>query len=213
MSGLLLLAALASTAPGSCGTAAPADTLPADSLEALYARGRSFAEFLEAARARQDTWRNNYAWGKIDPELLNRARALPEGWRLLVVADDSCGDSANTIPWVATLVDSLAGRIDMRVLTSREAQLIKDTHRTHDGRAATPTVVLLDPEGREAGCWVERPGALAAWARGEGSGLSQREFLDRKYAWYDADRGRETLRDMLRMIEQAGPGRACLGNT
>lgn len=192
---------------------ARSDTLPADTLQALYRRGRPFQEFLSGARARRETWHGNYGWGRLDPGLLARARALPEGWRLLVVADDSCGDSANTIPYLATLVDSLRGRIEMRILTSPEARQVKDTHRTHDGRAATPTVVLLDPDGREAGCWVERPTALAVWARGEGARLSQAEFLDRKYAWYDEDRGRETLRDILDLIQGAGPGRPCLGNT
>jgi hypothetical protein len=209
----ILLAALVAAAPVGCGPAAPAPAAPADSLEALYRGGRTFAEFLAAARARREMWRSNYAWGRADPELLARARALGGGWRLLVIADDSCGDSANTIPYLATFIDSLGGGLDMRIIPSREGRAVQESHRTWDGRAATPTVLLLDAEGREAGCWVERPRPLAVRAREYRASLPYDDYVARVYAWYDEDRGRETIRDILDMIEDAGSGRPCLGNT
>lgn len=212
MPGFLLLASLAVVPPGACGPA-PGDTVPADSLRSLYDRGRTYAEFLAAVRNRREMWRDNSAWGKVDPDQLTRARALPGRWRLLVVAEDACGDSANTIPYVAALADSVDGGIDLRIVSAREGRAVQEAHRTHDGRTATPTVIVLDADGHEAGCWVERPRVLAAWVREHRAQLSEGAFRARFFEWYTEDRGRETIRDLLEVIEGAGAGKPCLGNT
>ena len=64
----------------------------------LYARGITFAAFLENARARRDEWRAHYNDATVTPALMTRMRALPDKRRLLVVAEDWCSDSANTVP-------------------------------------------------------------------------------------------------------------------
>jgi len=199
--------------PGACvvprGVAAPAD-----SIHQLYESGRSFRDFLDAAKARVETWRGNYARGTLDPAMLARAKAVPGRWRLLVIAEDWCGDSANTIPYVATLVDSLAGQVEMRVVRSTPAHWLLERHPAWDDRAATPTIVLLDERWSDVGCWVERPSGLARWTREQQSKLSHDDFLAKKYAWYDADRGRETVREVVEMIERARTGSpgVCGGN-
>jgi hypothetical protein len=162
-----------------------------------------------------EAWRGNYDRRQLDPGILARARAVPGTWRLLVVAEDWCGDSANTIPYVATLVDSLGGKIEMRVVRSTPAHWLMERHVTWDGRAATPTIVLLDERWREAGCWVERPGVLGKWTREQQPTLSHDDFLAQKYAWYDADGGKETVREVVEMLEHgtAGGATRCGGNT
>jgi len=221
-----LLFALLLTGPASDGPAlipagcvvprgVPAVAAPADSIRQLYESGRPFRGFLGAAKARVEDWQGNYGRGGLDPAVLARARAVPGRWRLLVTAEDWCGDSANTIPYVATLVDSLAGKVELRVVRSTPAHWLMERHKTWDGRAATPTIVLLDEQWNEVGCWVERPAALARWAREQQPKLSHEDFLEKKYAWYDADRGRETVRDVVEMIERASAGASvvCGGNT
>ncbi|HEX9894961.1 MAG TPA: thioredoxin family protein [Gemmatimonadales bacterium] len=185
---------------------------PADSLVALYERGRTFAEFLAAATRRRETWLKNAAWGQLDGELLARVRALASSWRILVVAADWCGDSANTIPYLATFADSSGGKLHIRIVAPDDGQWVMERHRTSDGRAATPTVVVLDAEGTEVGCWVERPSALASMMREQRAKLSQDDLLKQKYAWLDGDRGKSTVREILDQIEHAAPGQSCGGN-
>lgn len=187
--------------------------LVADTLADLHARGRTFAEFLAGARRRTESWTGNYAWGKVDSELLARGRALSRTVKVLAVAEDGCSDSANTIPYLATFADSVGGRIDLRIVNSTEGRAVMEAHRTGDGRAATPTVIILGEAGGEAGCWVERPSALAAWMREQRGKLSQDALLEGKFKWYDEDRGRATVAEILEQIEQGGPGRPCGGNT
>lgn len=185
--------------------------LPSDSLAALHARGRTYATFLAAVERRKEMWQSNTAWGKVHPDLLARGRALSGPIRLLVVLEDGCSDSANTIPYLATFADSLGGILDLRLVNSTEGKWVMERHRTGDGRAATPTVVLLDADGNDVGCWVERPAALAKWMNDNRSKLSGQELMDGKFTWYNTDRGAETVREILDMIEH--PGSKCGGNT
>jgi hypothetical protein len=187
--------------------------VPADSLVDLYDRGKTFAEFLAAAKQRRDTWVKNAGYGQIDPEQLARLQQLTGPWRVLVVAEDWCGDSANTIPYLATFADSSGGKLQIRIVNSTDGKWVMEGHRTEDGRTATPTVIILSADGTEAGCWVERPSELAAWMRDNRSKMSHDELLDKKYAWLNQDRGKSTVREILDQIEHAGMGGGCGGNS
>jgi hypothetical protein len=174
-------------------------------LEALYNRGKTYVEFRDAATRRKQAWREHYANAQVSDALRVRVTSIPGRWRLLVVAEDWCGDSANTIPYIAKLVD-VAGNLDMRIVDSEAGRRIMESHRTPDGRAATPTLLLLDADFEEMGCWVERPARLQAWFLENEPKLDEEELFDQKYAWYDTDRGQETLREIVELIESAGAG-------
>ncbi len=193
--------------------AAPADsTIPvavtADStLQALYAGGESFDSFLAKAKARREMWVKNWDGGVVPADALEHARAVRGKWRLLVVAVDSCSDSVNTVPYVAKLVSQVPG-LEMRIVNPTVGKQIMEAHRTPDGRAATPTVLVLDADGNDVGCWIERPtvlqqGVIDARAAGKAD-----EFLRDKQKWYDADAGASTIREVVAMIEGAASGKS-----
>lgn len=202
----LVLATALIVSSESC-TGGPTQPAPAspDSIARLYESGRPFAEFLRTATARRDAWIGNYAAVALDRPLLERARLVPGRWRLLAVLEDSCGDSANTIPWIAQLVDSLSN-LELRIVNSREGRFVMERHRTPDGRAATPTVVLIDELGHERGCFIERPLALQAWISRNRGAKSPSELTEGKYAWYRTDAGRETVREVVELLESAALG-------
>jgi len=174
-------------------------------LETLYAQGKTYIEFRDAATRRVDAWNDHYANAQVPDALRTRVTAVAGSWRLLVVAEDWCGDSANTIPYVAKLVD-VAGNLDMRIINSTVGKAIMESHRTPDGRAATPTVILLTEDSEEAGCFVERPRYLQDWWLSNEDDLSRKDLLDQKYAWYAEDEGQETLEEIVAMIEAAAAG-------
>jgi hypothetical protein len=200
-----------------CAVPESGATLPvsADSLERLYGRGKPFAEFLAQVRSRKETWTGNYERAVVPPELLERARAVGGAgrWRFLVVAEDWCGDSANTIPYLARLVDSVS-TLELRVIGVADGKGVMEAHRTPDGRAATPTVVLLDANGQDAGCFIERPAALRAWFAANRDKLSEGELSAGRDEWRRNDAGRETLREMVELLEAAARGeRICDGRS
>jgi hypothetical protein len=176
-------------------------------LEELYHQGRTYIEFRDAAERRVEAWNDHYAQAQVPDALLTRLAAVPGTWHLLVVAEDWCGDSANTIPYVAKL-DDVADNLAMRIIDSDVGRTIMEAHPTPDGRAATPTVILLTDDFEEAGCFVERPHILQDWWLESEETLQPEERLDQKYAWYDEDQGQETLKEIVELIEAAAAGRA-----
>lgn len=206
MAASLFLMAVACVAPGPfTGPSHP--PTPGDSLAALYRGGRTWQEFMDAARARKGLWQENYERGVTDSGLVARARGAGGPWRLLVIAVDSCSDSANTIPFLVRLAELVPG-LEVRIVAPTEGRWVMDAHRTEDGRAATPTVLVLDEEFRERGCFVERPRALRRWLAGPGRSLPEQERHEAKMRWYREDGGRETVLDLVEILEAAGSGGA-----
>ncbi len=197
----LLFAAALLPACAPAGAEAP----PAGaSLEEIYRNGVTFPEFLESATRRKDLWSRNYSNGAVDSRALARARGLTRPWRLLVVAEDWCSDSVNTIPFVALLAEQ-AEAIELRVVSSQVGKALMESHPTPDGRPATPTLLVLDEGFEEVGCWVERPSPLQAWALEHRESLGE-DFLPQKMEWYREDAGRSTVDEVLAVIEAAERG-------
>lgn len=167
------------------------------SYKSLYEAGVTFVDFVAKANARKEQWEGNYAL-KIAPDaLVTRATAAGAGWKVMVVTTPGCGDSVNSIPYLASLLDKVPS-IELRLVYMNDGKWVMESHRTPDGRAATPTVILLDAEFNERGCWVERPVPLLEAMKEPGFGQRQE--------WYDKDRGASALEEIVQMIEAAHAG-------
>jgi hypothetical protein len=172
--------------------------------DAHYARGITFAAFLDKAEARRDEWHAHYNDAAVTADMVTRMRALPQRRRLLVVAEDWCGDSVNTVPYLARLVDAAPERLEMRLIDSKAGRRVMEAHPTLDGRAATPTVVVLGEDGRVIGAFTERPAALRAWVAEQkadrANAPSDRTLHDRAMAWYADDAGKATVEDIAEIL-------------
>lgn len=168
--------------------------------QGLYAKGITFREFLENARARRDEWRAHYNDATVSPALITLMRALPGKRRLLIVTEDWCADSANTIPYVARLVDGAPERLEMRLINSQLGKAVMDAHRTPDGRAATPTVVVLGADGRIIGAWTERPSSIQAWFLEKQKTTMQKPLHDELLEWYAKDAGMTTVAEIADLL-------------
>lgn len=179
--------------------------VPSDSLVRLYQGGKTWEEFFRGARARRDTWEDNYRQGAADSALVARARAVPGEWRIVAVAEDWCGDSANTVPYLVRLAEAVPA-ISVRIANSTDGRWLMQRHPTPDGRAATPTIVVIGADGGERGCFIERPAKLRAWVAENRPKLADGDFQDAKAAWYRQDRGRETVTEIIGLLEAAAAG-------
>jgi hypothetical protein len=168
----------------------------------LYAKGSTFADFLDRARMLRQEWLANDRQATIDESVLARARALKGRWQLLAVADDSCHDSVNTLPYVAKLSEAVPDTLSLRIVSSEVGEAVKEAHRTPDGRAATPTIVVLDERGALKGVFVERPAALLQFIEENGAGKYPDQVRELRYKWYAEDKGRHALGEILDIIEK-----------
>jgi hypothetical protein len=168
----------------------------------LYAKGITFAEFLERARGRRDEWRAHYNDATVTADLVTRMRALPDKRRLLVVAEDWCPDSVNTVPYIARLVDGAPERLALRLIDSRAGKAIMEAHPTPDGRAATPTVVVLADDDGVLGTWTERPSSTQAWFLEKQKTTMQKPLHDELIAWYASDAGKTTVAEIAEILSR-----------
>jgi hypothetical protein len=202
-----MLVALLAVAPAVIfGPPAPAGAQGADqepAYDALWASGQTYEAFYAEARGRRSLWEHHTARAEVPEGLLVRARAVPGSWRLLAIAFDRCSDSVGTIPYIAALASRVDG-FELRIIPPESGEAIMESHRTPDGRTATPTVVVLDGAGRVAGAWVERPSQLQAWYLANPDSLSHDARYFEKMLWYDEDAGVSTMTEIVALVEAAG---------
>lgn len=165
----------------------------------LYSSGIEFGVFLDLAERRKEMWHDNFDEGSVPQDVQTNLDGLHGTYHLLAVAIDGCSDSVNTIPYLAHMV-AATDRIDMRIIDSTRGRAIMEENRTPDGRPATPTVLILDESFRTVGVFIERPTELQEWALGEGKEVTSEEFMTHKMGWYDQDRGRMTMTEVLAAI-------------
>jgi hypothetical protein len=168
----------------------------------FYAKGTTFATFLEAARARRDDWRRLYNDATVSPAMITRMRALPSRRLILVVADDWCADSVNTIPYIARLIDGAPERLEMRMIDSTTGRPLMEAHRTPDGRTATPTVLILGEDAHFIAAWVERPSTAQAWYLEQQKSLMQKPLHEALMKWYADDAGKTTVEEIAELLSR-----------
>jgi len=173
---------------------------------ALYDQGVPFSTFLERAKSHRTEWMGNFERAKPDADAIARARALPERRKILVVAEDWCADSLNTVPYLAKLVEAAPDRLELHVIDSTVGKGVMEANRTADGRSATPTIVVLGADSQRLGAWIERPAVLQKWFTEQKPLLPREELLDRKAKWYVEDAGKSTVNEIVTILEQAGHG-------
>jgi Thioredoxin len=205
----LLLATFAFAAPfPACDVplARGSTVVPTDStLAALYASGVDYRTFLADAQERREQWVRHTERAVVPADALEAARALRGRWRILVAAVDGCSDSVNTIPYLAALAERVPS-LELRIVLPGPGRQVMESHRTPDGRAATPTVVILDASGADVGCWVERPAKLQAMAIAARAAGTSDAFIRDKQQWYDADAGASTIREVVAVLQAAASG-------
>jgi len=172
---------------------------PAPDAATLFDRGVTWDDFLANATAQKTTWHANADRAAPPAELVDRLKRVGSGLRILVIAEPACTDSVNTLPYLAKL--AFLTDVPLRIVDRATGMPILEHHQSPDGRAATPTVVLIR-EGVEAGVWVERPAVLQAWYLSMMDKLPQEQRTARKLAWYDWDRGDTTLAEIVALAEK-----------
>ena len=126
----------------------------------------------------------SFSTAVVPDELVTRVAAAGGPWKLLVVTLDGCSDSVNSVPYIAALL-AKTPNVELRLVTRDAGLAVMEAHRTPEGRAATPPLVLLDSSFAELGCWVERPLALRTFMEEEKAKNGERGLFDAKMKGYE----------------------------
>lgn len=178
--------------------------LTSPSVEPLFERGSEWPRFLANVRVHADLWHRDQERTPVSSAIVERLARTGHDLRLLVVAEDWCTDSANTIPFVAQL--AWRANVPLRLINRTVGAPLMSRHPSADGRGVTPLVVFIRGN-RDAGAWVERPRPLQeAFRRMADDPASHHRAADRQ-SWYDADQGRTALEEIVAAAERTAASR------
>jgi hypothetical protein len=161
----------------------------------LWNEGLDFDAFLAACKAEHcGLWRGIYKLARIPDWAV---AAVPPGVqrKLLVIAEDWCGDASNTVPIVARLADQTPG-LELRVIMRDKYPAVMNQYLTNGSRSI-PIVIALDESFQEVGHWGPRPTELQSWVMTNRSTLPKAELYPKVRQWYARDRGETTIREVL----------------
>jgi hypothetical protein len=167
----------------------------------LWEQALTYEDFVDSCRAEHcGLWKGVYHLARI-PEWASAAVSPGAVRKLLVIAEDWCGDASNTVPIIAKLANSVPG-IEVRVILRDQNPKVMDRYLTNGARSI-PIVIALDESYQELGHWGPRPAELQAWVMANRGTMPKAELYPLVRKWYARDRGETTLREVL---EAAGFG-------
>lgn len=182
---------LAVGAPQGRGAATDAEAL------AIFDEAPDWNQFLAGVKTQRDRWTGNAARATVPPDLGGRMARHASGLRLLIVAQDWCVDSANTVPYIARLAAS--AQVPVRIVDRVAGEPLMKRYRSRDGRTVTPLVIVISHD-RVAGTWVERPAPLQKAFESMVTDPEAHRLFENRQAWYDADAGRTTMTEILALL-------------
>lgn len=161
----------------------------------LWDKALTFDAFVKACKAEHcGLWQGIYQLARV-PDWALDAVSPAARRKLLVIAEDWCGDASNTVPIIAKLADAAPG-LELRVVLRDENPEVMDQYLTNGSRSI-PIVVALDDDFTELGHWGPRPTELQAWVMANRGTMAKAELYPQVRKWYARDRGETTIREVL----------------
>jgi hypothetical protein len=171
----------------------------------LWDRALTYERFVKESTAHCELWTGIYRLAQVPDWAVERSAALGVRFRLVVLAEDWCGDATNTVPVLAKWA-AAAPNVELRILRRDENPAVMDRYLTGTARSI-PVAIVLTESFEELGWWGPRPAELQAFVREQrGAGRTKLDLYPEVRRWYAKDRGESTLRGVLEQMERVRPG-------
>jgi hypothetical protein len=167
-------------------------------LRAVWEIGIPYSRFVQEAEKNVSLWEGVYRTSTIPKWAKEEACDRGQNLRLLVLAEDWCGDASNTVPILARLGDE-AECLEMRVIKRDENPVVMDRYLTN-GTRSIPIVIAVDGDFNERGHWGPRPRELQQWVMENKDSMPKTELYPKVRRWYAKDKGETTLREVLELF-------------
>jgi len=169
----------------------------------LWPSALSFDQFVKESKQHCQLWTGVYRTAQVPPWAREAAGKLGRRLRIVVLAEDWCGDASSTVPVVVRFAEE-AG-FELRVLRRDEHPEVMDRYLGPAGARAIPVVIVLTEAMEEIGHWGSRPAELQAFVTEQrGLGLTSKEYFPEVRRWYARDKGESTLREILAIMAGGG---------
>ncbi len=120
----------------------------------------------------------------------------------LVLTESWCGDAAQTMPAMQKLA-SLSDNIDFKVVLRDENLELMDQYLTNGGRSIPKLIAIDNTSDEVVGTWGPRPTNATKLVNDfkEANGALTPEFKQDLQVWYNKDKGKDTINDLLKLLK------------
>lgn len=136
---------------------------------------------------------------EVSEELEKLIKKINNKQLWMVITEGWCGDSAQTLPHIAKMVE-LNPNIDLRILLRDSNPDIMDLYLTN-GTRSIPKLVAFDTGGNELFTYGPRPKVLQdlvlQWKR---EGIVKPELYEKLHLWYARNKGKEIEAEFIKIL-------------
>jgi hypothetical protein len=167
-----------------------------------WEKGFGFRAYLdEEIQETRALWEGVYKKRRASDWVVGQGTEIGGDWKLLVLAEDWCGDASNTVPVLARFAEALPN-VELRVLKRDENLELMERYLTN-GTRSIPIAILLDADFEPVGSWGPRPVELQEFVLGEKARAERpvKEIYADSRRWYARDHGETTLGELLNAMD------------
>ena len=126
---------------------------------ARFDKGLTYDAYKEQMTRNRDRLEENEQRVELGEEDLAAFRALRRPVKVLVLAEDWCGDVIANLPVLGRLAEE-SGKLDVRIFLRDQNDDIMQRYLNKGQFKSIPVFVFFDDDFRELGHWIERPASV-----------------------------------------------------
>jgi len=126
---------------------------------ARFDQGLTYDAYKAQMTRNRDRLEENERRVDLSKEDLAAFRALPGAVKVVVLAEDWCGDVIANLPVLGRLAKD-SGKLDVRIFLRDQNDDIMQRYLNQGQFKSIPVFVFLDEDFRELGHWIERPASV-----------------------------------------------------
>ena len=119
-------------------------------------KGLTYDAFKAAMTRNQERFAQNEDRVALDPETVGTFASLPQRLRVLVLAEDWCGDVVANLPILGRLAKEIP-TLDVRIFYRDQNLDLMERWLNQGKYQSIPVFVFFDQDFRELGHWIDRP--------------------------------------------------------
>ena len=126
---------------------------------ARFGKGLTYDAYKDQMTRNRERLEENERQVSLSTEDLAAFRALPRPVKVVVLAEDWCGDVIANLPVLGRLAKD-SGKLDVRIFLRDQNDDIMQRYLNKGQFKSIPVFVFFDDDFRELGHWIERPASV-----------------------------------------------------
>lgn len=125
-----------------------------------FNQGMTYEEYRAQMTRNRERFDETEAAVELDPTDVQAFSSLPQPLKVLVIAEDWCGDVISNLPVLGKLAAASDGKLDVRVFLRDQNLDLIDQYLKEGKYRSIPVFVFFDQEFNELGHMIERPASV-----------------------------------------------------